>query len=132
MNDTGSQIKSVVKVLFVINIIVSIILGIILIDALMWEIDEGWAIILGLLIIAFSIFLGWVSRLILCGFGELIENTSYLRKGSAPSESFEMQPEEQSETAAAFVCPACGAPVTFKQKACTNCGQSLYWSETNE
>ena len=77
--NVGSKIKAFAVVLFVILILISIFPAMIAYGAFQWQ-SQGLAIILAIVIIAVGVLAGWISTLFLYGYGQLIEDTSAIRR----------------------------------------------------
>ena len=86
-NNIGIKIKTLAKVLAVLGIVGSILLGLIIIIAgssFSFETPTGEtinasspaiAVVLGLCVMIFGSLSSWISNFILYGFGQLVENT---------------------------------------------------------
>ena len=72
-NNIGSKIKSLAIVVTVIGIVVSIIIGLSIIEH---------SISYGLFTIIIGCFISWVSSFFMYGFGELIEKTSQIAENT--------------------------------------------------
>ena len=81
-DDVGGKIKTFARVLKNIGIFVScfISLSVILTPLIMWKRSENVAgLLIGVFIIIAGPFLSWAFSLLLYGFGELVENSAYLK-----------------------------------------------------
>lgn len=72
-NNSGAKVKGLATVIVTLSMIGSVILGLILMVA-----TESF--LLGAIVIGNGCFVAWLSGLMLAAFGEMVENTYYLRK----------------------------------------------------
>ena len=102
--ETGNNIKRIANIFYVVAVILAILMGIGAFIACSipfdWEIE---GILLGLLsggvVIAFGLFLAWVMKVFITGFGELVENSAAIRKNTEPKEKsqpFAVTPDTSS------------------------------------
>jgi cytochrome b subunit of formate dehydrogenase len=75
-SNPGKRIKDLVFWIFIAQIIVLIITGIILMY-LSSDIDDPLFII-GILLAILSLAISWISNIVLYGFGELVENSKHI------------------------------------------------------
>ncbi len=74
-NHVGKKIQTVILVVFFVHVVVSCILGLVLGSSIYSASDEmGIAFVVGAVVIALSIFVGWLSVLILFAFGKIEEH----------------------------------------------------------
>ena len=155
-NNIGSKIKGLAKFFCFFGIginvllgIACIITGIIFLDGWDTEIIGIILIIVGPVLAIFGSLLSWISSFILCGFGQLVENSDKLagnvKRGAAPVQAppapsrqpmpaaprqapparpVASQPVDvysSSAPAAPSVCPVCGYTGNFGS-FCPKCG----------
>ena len=136
-NNVGRKLKAIAGIFAWVGIIASIVLGIVIIDAL--------SFLVGLLVIAIGSLASWISSLGLYAFGELVDNSTivanqyresgYEEKAPGFKETFfpnfganNTAPKStvygssnQSSTAPTKYCPHCGEAV--RTSICGMCGQ---------
>lgn len=91
-NNSGAKVKGLATTLATLLIIGSILLGI-----CVMAVTESFLI--GALVMAFGCLTGWLSGLLLAAFGEMVENTYYLRKMMAQNMGYEDKEAAQAEEA---------------------------------
>ena len=124
----GRKIKSVAEWLNVLGVFVSVLLGVVIIGY-----NED-AFLLGLVVMGVGAVLSWLSTLLLCGFGQLIEDTQRIREAITNERAIgkvhtavNISCEEECETGeqADKVCANCGAEQAENAVFCTYCGQKF-------
>jgi len=79
-NNIGGKIKTLAKVICWFGIIASVILGIIMITARSgYRSDPYFQVVYGILIIVVGCLISWIGSFFTYGFGQLIENSDYIR-----------------------------------------------------
>ena len=68
--NTGEKIRTLAKVIAVLNIIAAIIVGALIGS----EFGSG----IGFIIVVLGVLIAWVSQLVLAGFGELVSNSQQI------------------------------------------------------
>ena len=125
----GRKIKSVAEWLNVLGVFVSVLLGVIIIGY-----NED-SFLLGLLVMGVGAIISWLSTLLLCGFGQLVEDTQTIREAitngnaigtahtaaSSPSEEKNRETAERTDA----TCANCGAERADNAVFCTSCGQKF-------
>lgn len=83
-DEIGKKIKSLAKVVFVLEVIASVILGLVLISvgSHMRYDGEGMTIF-GLVLLLLGWLIAWVSSFFVYGFGELIDKTSEIARNTS-------------------------------------------------
>ena len=79
-NNIGGKIKALAKVMCWIGIVMSVLSGIMTIVAGASSYDATSAIVSGVVIIIVGPLLSWIGSFFTYGFGELVENSQYLKK----------------------------------------------------
>ena len=80
-DNVGNRIKVLSKVIFWVYLVISIILGIVLIvGGFESDYDSSALSFRGLTLIITGPIVGWIIGLLMYGFGELIEKTSYIER----------------------------------------------------
>lgn len=72
-NDIGGKIKILAKVIFIVGMMASIIIGFTICFT-----SDDMLIIVGLLVMVVGSIVAWISSLCLYGFGQLIENSDII------------------------------------------------------
>ena len=141
-DNIGRKIKGFAKAICWIGIITCWIAGIKMIsDAVNRGYVDDELILMGIGVIVLGSLLSWVSSLVLCGFGRLVENSELLpsiaaelkknmkpqtahdnspTKPTPPSDSNE-ENEEKEQTEEDWVCPRCGAKNRSYFETCPDC-----------
>jgi len=137
----GSKIKTLAVATFIIELIVSIIGGIIMIAS-----EEEELVIAGLISMCVGSLLGWISSWLLYGYGEVIDKVSSIdqklcaaQKIPAPVSDFPAENDTDSNNAfssdisgekpISIYCPHCGKqlffPANTHQAFCHACNRSF-------
>lgn len=156
-DDVGGKIKTFARVLKNIGIFISCVvsLSVILIPLIMWKRSENVAgLLIGVFIIIVGPFLSWAFSLLLYGFGELVENSTYLkipdedqesRKAvgdttwvsdsqkpagndtvSSPESSAAQVNTSKTEVKRDWFCPDCGKHNSADSRFCSSCGLEFF------
>ena len=121
-DDIGGKIKTLAKVLTVIGIAASIILGLVLISDVPW---------LGVGIIVFGSLFSWIGSFLLYGFGELIDNTAVIagntrkEKASALTKLAKASAPKNNTMQGKRTCPYCYETISTNDAVCSFCGKRL-------
>ena len=123
----GRKIKSVAEWMNVLGVFASVLLGMVIIGY-----NEN-NFLLGLLVMGGGAIVSWLSTLLLCGFGQLVEDMQSIREAltngngigtdhavaSCLHEEKSSGPADQSNV----TCSNCGVKRVENAAFCTNCGQ---------
>ena len=131
----GNKIRILAKVLCIIGIVFSCILGLVMLISGFslfgnrYTIGVGFAMIFGGIVsAALGVLFSWIGSFVLYGYGQLIHSVQNLEKKVLGDEyeSYET-PAAPTYTAAPAlkVCPKCGAVNANDAKFCVGCGQPL-------
>lgn len=138
----GKKVKKLAMWIFLIDAILSIILGVFaFISFLIMAISEDviWIVLAFLVPVAVIIFviLAFISSWILYAFGELVDNSQIIAKKLEPEGFAEDNKEDLKEDNKEefkeknnkfdYVCPSCDMVVKYQTEICPNCGQKLDW-----
>ena len=74
-DNSGKRLQSLAKGIFFLLCSVPVFLGVLMIIAGIFTSADSRIILVGILIIAFSVLIAWLSSIVLYAFGELVENT---------------------------------------------------------
>lgn len=69
--NAGSKLKSLARIIFALNVIIDIVVGIVMIKA---------SFVLLIVSVAVGVLIGWLSSIMLYAFGELCENVHEINK----------------------------------------------------
>ncbi len=69
--NAGSKLKSLARIIFALNVIIGIVVGIVMIKA---------SFVLLIVSVAVGVLIGWLSSIMLYAFGELCENVHEINK----------------------------------------------------
>jgi len=96
-NNIGGKIKGLAWVIFSLGIVPSLLLSLNVFHVLQGEVSEFLRIIAVFVSFIFCLLILWVSTFLIYGFGELIENTSEIRrKLSTSKEHRHLQPQMEN------------------------------------
>ena len=158
-NNPGGKLKGLAKVVFWLELILFILSGLVVIisgingsgslsyNGYRASMSPAVAVVAGILIIVFGIFIAWISTISLYAFGELVESNDKIlqivgaRRAAAPQAVPQAAPAPQPAPAAqnnyggytiaapqqpeSGKCPYCGTATTPGMKFCTLCGRPL-------
>lgn len=83
-NNIGGKIKGLAKFMCWVGIIICVILGFLIISSsysgYYYYYSRQGMIVIGVLIMVGGSIISWLSSLLIYGFGELVENTSIIRR----------------------------------------------------
>lgn len=127
--NSGGKIKGVAVIFCVVDIILAFIAAIgvyrFVSSAMRYYSDgNGAALLIAFVVLCALGLLGWLTYLLLYGFGELVENSAIIA-ASVRSDSAGVSAQVQEKnTQTSSVCPNCGAK-TGNEKFCAKCGHNL-------
>lgn len=146
-SNPGLELKGFGKVLLVIGIIFSVILGIFAMSFVGKMGNGGIGFIVGLVIIVIGIFLSWLSNIFIIAFGELVENSTIIRRyiemngigtvnpvtpgngngnGNGNTYVIKSKTERDAEISNKVkICPNCGSKNPSSSYQCEGCGMGL-------
>ena len=127
-NNTGKCIKSLTKVIVIVEMGFSVVGGLVLAGI------SG--VVIGLLVGALGCLLAWLSGLILATYGDIADNLYAIRVKIAGEEEVktveiagQVMTEEELLAEGAWECVSCGRQNPIKSQLCIKCGTSKAWSE---
>jgi predicted RNA-binding Zn-ribbon protein involved in translation (DUF1610 family) len=124
-DNIGEKLKNLAKVIFFIEAIITVIIGLVYMGT-----DEDF-VFLGLIFIIVGPLTALISSWFLYAFGQLVDDIHALRNHKCPESDNEIALEEAEAVTATrkFGCPNCGAMVKYGDPTCDKCGQPFDWSD---
>ena len=113
----GRKIKALAKVICWIGIIASVVVGVIIIYD--WSVQsyryrDSAELITGIVVIILGSLLSWVGSFVLYGFGELVENSTFIAET--------MEENKQRNHSGEWFCKKCGNLNKEDTTVCNKCG----------
>lgn len=113
----GGKIKALAKVICWIGIIACVVIAIVMFvqaGETYYRGERTTLIITGILVMTVGSLLSWVSSFVLYGFGELVENSTYIAET--------MEQKEQGDYSGEWFCKKCGYLNKAGTTVCNKCG----------
>ena len=116
-DNIGGKIKTLAKVICWIGIIASVVVGIIIIYD--WFVQPYYyrnstELITGIAVIVLGSLFSWIGSFVLFGFGELVENSSYIAEV--------MEEKRKGDFTGEWFCKKCGNLNKESITVCNKCG----------
>ncbi|MBQ8177844.1 MAG: hypothetical protein IJ033_01500 [Clostridia bacterium] len=83
-DDIGNKIKKLAKVMYIIEVLCCVIIGIVIFILSATE-NNGLTILYGLLILILGPIFAWLATFVLYAFGDLVDNVAAIRNKVAPA-----------------------------------------------
>ena len=129
-DNIGKKIKGAAKAIFIIESILSLIVGLIIVTNF-----YDFEVVLGILLMIIGPIVAWVSSWLLYGFGELIDKVSGIERNTrgdkTTSETQASIDERDSQILgnagekSSLVCAKCGTKYDSPIKFCGECGNKM-------
>lgn len=112
----GKKIKTLAKVICIVGIVASVILGI---SMILTSTQTGYGIIIGIVYLLLGPLFSWIGSFALFGFGELIDNSK--KSLDIQKQILEKIGEKQTANKKAWKCSKCGFDVSNDYSYCPFC-----------